>query len=165
MPFNLITPPLGLHFIVFFHPGFSDPVIYPGIPDISFQEVSGIDVTFGTEEYQEGGENRFKHKLLDIPTYSDLVLKRGMLIGSAGIQWFAEQLEKFRARPVDVIVILLNGSHLPLQAWNFINAWPKKWEFESLDAQNGKVFIEKMTLSYQYYKRLDPVAAAAELIL
>lgn len=163
---QLFTPPLGLHFIVFFQPGFPpDMVLYPGIPDISFQEVSGMDITFGTEEYQEGGENRFKHKLMGIPSYSNLSLKRGMLIGSAGIQWFAEQLESFRAKPVDVIVILLNGSHLPLQAWNFINAWPVSWKFDSLDAQNGKVFIETIELSYQYYKRLDPVAAAAELIL
>ena len=38
-------------------------------------------VEYDTEEYKEGGENRFTHKLPVRTKYTDLVLKRGMLTG------------------------------------------------------------------------------------
>ena len=56
----LFYPPVGFHFLVRFEGLLTK---YPGIPDIGFQSVSGINSEIGIEEYHEGGENRFKHKL------------------------------------------------------------------------------------------------------
>ena len=73
----LFYPPVGFHFLVRFE---GLLLKYPGIPDIGFQSVSGINADITIEEYHEGGENRFKHKLPNPVTYPNLVLKRGMLI-------------------------------------------------------------------------------------
>ena len=45
--------------------------------DTSFQEVSGLEVQFETEDVVEGGQNRFVHRLPTRTKYSNLLLKRG----------------------------------------------------------------------------------------
>jgi phage tail-like protein len=151
MPF--FAPPSGFHFLVRFE---GLLIKYPGIPDIGFQEVTGINVDIGVEEYQEGGENRFKHRLPQPVSYPNLTLKRGMLIGSQLMRWFKESVEEFKFEANDITVVLLNHDHLPLQAWNFINAWPVKWSFDGLNAQENKLMIESIEFSFQYYRRIDP---------
>ena len=56
--------------------------------DVRFQTVSGLSVEYDMEEFKEGGENRFTHKLPVRTKYADLVLKRGMLTDSSVTDWF-----------------------------------------------------------------------------
>ncbi len=50
-------PLTGFHFLVVFE-------IFPQVPnDASFQEVTGLSVNVGLDTYNEGGENRFTHRL------------------------------------------------------------------------------------------------------
>ena len=151
----LFNPPVGFHFLVRFEGLLTNPK-YIGIPDTGFQEVSGINVDISTEEYHEGGENRFKHRLPNPITYQNLVLKRGLLIGSQMMQWFKETTENFTFEPTDITVILLNGDHIPLQAWNFIQAYPVKWDVSGFNAQEAQIVVESVEFSYQYYRRIDP---------
>ena len=151
----LLYPPVGFHFLVRFEGLLTR---FPGIPDIGFQEVSGINAEFGVEEYREGGENRYAHRLPNPVTYQNLVLKRGMLIGSQLMQWFKSSVEAFQFEANDITVILLNGDHLPIQAWNFLNAWPVKWSVEGLNAQQNGLMIENIEFAYQYFRRIDPTS-------
>jgi phage tail-like protein len=149
----MFHPPTGFHFLVRFENlNFS----YPGIPDMGFQEVSGLDVEFGIEEYSEGGENRFKHKLPNPVSYPNLTLKRGLLIGSQMAKWFKESVEGFQFGTENITVVLLNPEHLPLQAWNFVHAWPVKWSIGAFNAQENNLVIENIEFAYQYYRRIDP---------
>jgi len=148
----LLYPPVGFHFLVRFE---GLLLKYPGIPDIGFKKVSGINMDISTEEYQEGGENRFKHRLPNPPAYQNLVLERGMLIGSQLMQWYKESIEGFAFNPNDVTVILLNGLHIPIQAWNFVNAIPLKWSISDFNAVENTIVVETVEFSYQYFKRID----------
>ncbi|MEO1053673.1 MAG: phage tail protein [Bacteroidota bacterium] len=150
----LFRPPVGFHFFV----RFEERILldYPGIPDLGFQEVSGINADVSTEEYREGGENRFAHRLPNPATYQNLTLKRGLLIGSTIMQWYKDVTENFVFKPFDITVILLNDLHLPIQAWNFIKAYPVKWNIADFNAQEGQIVVETVEFSYQYFKRLDP---------
>ena len=47
--------------------------------DVRFQSVSGLDVSYDTEQVKEGGENRFEHVIPTRTKCSPLVLKRGLL--------------------------------------------------------------------------------------
>ena len=149
---TLFYPPVGFHFLVRFE---GLLLKYPGIPDVGFQSVSGINAEIGVEEYQEGGENRFKHKLPNPVTYPNLVLKRGMLIGSQLMQWFRDSVENYAFDPNDITVILLNSDHVPLQGWNFIKAWPVKWDISDFNAEESTIVIESIEFAYQYFRRLD----------
>lgn len=141
-------PPVGFHFSVVFE-GLSSDV------ETGFQSVSGIDATVpNSAEYKEGGENRFTHRFPDRATYGNLILKRGLLVDSELIDWFRDAVENFRFRPRNVTVHLLNENHEPLVSWQFINAWPTKWNSEGFDAEQNGIIAETIELSYQYFTRL-----------
>jgi phage tail-like protein len=119
--------------------------------DTRFQTVSGLSVEYDMEEYKEGGENRFTHKLPVRTKYADMVLKRGMVTDSAVIAWC---LDAFSARtfvPTDVNVILMNEKGQPLRTWKVAHAIPKKWQVSDLNANDNAIVIETMELSYRYF--------------
>lgn len=143
-------PPVGFHFRVDFE-GINNT------QDIGFQSVSGLNSSVpNSKTYEEGGENRFTHRLPQRASFENLVLKRGMLIGSELIQWFKDALENFRFVPRNVTVTLLNENHEPLQVWEFVNAWPTKWNIDGFDAEKGGIVAETVEFSYQYFRRVQP---------
>src|SRR5688572_21544461 len=95
--------------------------------DVRFQAVSGLSVEYDTEEFKEGGENRFTHKLPGRTKYADLVLKRGMLIDSDVTQWCIDAFRNRDFKPADLNVILMNEKGDPLRTWQVSHAIPKKW--------------------------------------
>ena len=49
-------------------------------------EVGGLSVEVEAEEYAEGGENRFKHRMPGPVAYSNLTMKQGMLSGTQAVK-------------------------------------------------------------------------------
>ena len=142
-------PPVGFHFRV--------TITLPevGDKDSRFQEVTGLSAELGTEELQEGGENRFVHRLPTLPKYGNLVLKRGLLIDSGLIKWCRDAIENFSFEPTTVDVTLLNEKHEPLGfTYSFVKAWPIKWAISDFKAQENGLVIETLELSYNYFTRI-----------
>jgi phage tail-like protein len=119
--------------------------------DISFQTVSGLSVEYEMEEYKEGGENRFVHKLPVRTKYADMVLKRGMLTDSEVIQWCFRAFRDREFKPADINVILMNEKGEPLRTWKVAQAIPKKWLISDLNANENAVVIETLELTYRYF--------------
>ena len=119
--------------------------------DARFQTVSGLSVEYDTEEYKEGGENRFTHKLPVRTKYSDLVLKRGMLTDSEVINWFFRAFRDRDFQPTDLNVILMNEKSEPLRTWQVAHAIPRKWQVSDLNASENSVVIETLELTYRYF--------------
>ena len=142
-------PPVGFHFRVDID-GITD-----GDSEISFQEVSGLTASVGEYTHNEGGENRFVHRLPDRVSYEKLTLKRGMLVGSKMITWFKDAVESFKFEPKDIIVTLLNAEHEPLESWSFVKAYPVKWSISGFNAQQNEIVVETIELAFQYFTRLE----------
>ena len=119
--------------------------------DVRFQTVSGLSVEYDYENFKEGGENRFEHKLPVRTKYSDLVLKRGMLTNSAVLDWFLAAFRDRTFKPTDLNVILMNEKGQPLRTWKVANAIPKKWQVSDLNANESSLVIETLELSYRYF--------------
>jgi phage tail-like protein len=119
--------------------------------DVRFQTVSGLSVEYDMEEYKEGGENRFTHKLPVRTKYADMVLKRGMVTDSEVINWFLRALRDREFEPANVNVILMNEKSEPLRTWKVAHTIPKKWTISDLNANENAVVIETMELSYRYF--------------
>lgn len=119
--------------------------------DVRFQAVSGLSVEYDMEEYKEGGENRFTHKLPVRTKYGDMVLRRGMLTDSDVIAWFLRAFRNREFEPADVNVILMNEKSQPLRTWNIAHAIPKKWVISDLNANENGVVIETLEMSYRYF--------------
>lgn len=139
-------PPVGFHFSVVFE-------IFPQTPnDFRFQEVQGLTVDVETEDFKEGGENRFVHKLPKRTKYTELVLKRGMFIGSGIVLWCRNAIENFDFQPTNLVITLLNEVHVPIAAWYVVNAYPVSWSVSNFNAEENKVVIESIKLHYNYFK-------------
>jgi phage tail-like protein len=119
--------------------------------EVRFQSVSGLSVEYDMEEYKEGGENRFTHKLPVRTKYADLVLKRGMLVNSKVIKWCRDAFENRMFQPAIIDIILMNEKSEPLQTWNVVNAIPKKWVVSDFNSGENSIVIETLELSYRYF--------------
>ncbi|HBG06846.1 MAG: glycerol acyltransferase [Geobacteraceae bacterium GWC2_58_44] len=137
-------PPWGFYYRVEFD-------ISKNKDDVRFQSLSGLSVEYDMEEYREGGENRFIHKLPVRTKYSDLVLKRGMMKGSELIQWFLRAFRDREFQPTGVTVILMNEKSEALHTWKVAHAIPRKWTVSDLNANENAVVIETLELSYRYF--------------
>jgi len=152
-------PPIGFHFSVAFQlagsPSETLANVIDGGKDLArefrFQEVSGLEVELEMESVVEGGQNRFTWQLPKRTRYSDLTLKRGMVVGSDIIKWCRDALENFSFSPANIQVSLLNEKHEPVQTWFVLHAIPKKWSVSGFNAQESSIVIESLTLSYQYF--------------
>lgn len=139
-------PPVGFYFKVEFQ----------GIPglqrqDAFFQEVTGLSRELESESIKSGGENRFTFKLPTRAQYPNLVLKRGLFVGSGITGWVNDAILHLDIKPVTVLVTLLNEKHEPLQSYKCVNAWPQKWSVADLNAQESRIVVETMELVYQYF--------------
>ncbi|GGF39523.1 phage tail protein [Echinicola rosea] len=144
-------PPSSFHFQVSFSQK-GDQVSKK--KDHAFQSVSGLSVDIDTEEFAEGGENRFKHKFPVKTKYPNLVLKRGLLVDSELISWCRDAIENFIFQPLDVTVSLLNEEHEPLISWNIVHAYPVKWSVDDFNAEESKLAIESLELAYNYFTKI-----------
>ncbi len=135
---------LGFRFGVFFFAG----GLVPNPLDIRFQKVSGLSGKVTTREIQEGGQNLYRQKVPEGITYDNLVLERGMIVGSPLNIEFNVALSMFTFAPSNVLVTLLSGSSIPLGAWLFIKAYPVRWSTSDLDASQSNVVIDTMELAY-----------------
>ena len=138
-------PPVGFHFLVEFA-NHGD--------ECQFQSVSGLSVDLETEEIKEGGENRFTHKLPVRAQYPNLILKRGLLVNSGLLNWCSDAIENFKIEPTNVIIKLLNEKSEPLMSWNVVQAWPVKWAISDFNAEENRLVIETLELTYSYFKTL-----------
>ena len=79
--------------------------------------------------------------------YNNLVLERGMVIGSPLNLEFNATMSLFKFATSNVLVTLLGESKLPLAAWLFMKAYPVKWATSDLNAEPALV-IDTMELAY-----------------
>ncbi len=140
-------PPWGFYYKV----EFLESSISGNKNDVRFQSVSGLSVEYDTEEFKEGGENRFTHKLPVRTKYADLVLKRGMLSDSDLTKWLLRAFRDREFKASDLNVILMNEQGEPLRTWKVAHAVPKKWLVSDFNANENSIVIETMELSYQYF--------------
>lgn len=137
-------PPWGFYYKVEFE-GQGEP------NEARFQNVSGLSVEYDTEEFKEGGENRFTHKLPVRTKYADLVLKRGMLTGSEVVTWFFDAFRNRVFTAKNVNVVLMNERSEPLRTWKITHAIPKKWSVSDLNANENSLVVETLELTYQFF--------------
>lgn len=118
----------------------------------TFSECTGLSLEVSTEDYHEGGENRFVHKLPTVPQPPNLVLKRGMTEGSDLWDWFVAFPELGEVEPKDGEVLLQSlegGERQNVRAWSFSGGYPVKWTGPDLNAQSPGVAFESVEIVHR----------------
>lgn len=149
---TLLYPLPAFHFSVSF-----ERLMPAAIPDLRFQEVSGLAAELTTEEMAEGGENGFVYKIPVRTKFPNLTLKRGLSLAPSGLtKWAEDAIYHFDIKPSNVQVLLLNEKHLPVCAWVFKSAYPVKISVSDFNAQNNAIVIESFELAYQSSYKISP---------
>lgn len=158
-------PPVGFHFDVRVMDAYEAAGAIAGAlgvganVDGSFQEVSGISVEIPTEDFNEGGENRYTYKLPKPIKYSPLVLKRGLVPSTSALgEWVKETFELGLDQPImtkNLMVSLLSEDKMPLISWGFIGAFPIKWNVSNFNAQNNEIVVESLEFAYRRFEQVN----------
>jgi phage tail-like protein len=150
-------PPVGF----FFEVTIFDPASNL-VDGAHFQEVSGIEVSLETEDYGEGGNNLYKQKIPKAPSYSNLVLKRGLLTLNDPdfTNWVKETiLSEGRFNDSEGIVLKNimvklkdpSGSKDQLMNWVFYGAYPVKWSISGFNAEENSIVTETLEFAYRNF--------------
>ncbi|WP_027666488.1 phage tail protein [Rhizobium leguminosarum] len=132
-------------------PGFRFLLELNSIPVGGFSECSGLDLELEVEEYAEGGENRFVHKLPGRRKQSDLVLKRG-LSGIELWKWFNDQKAgAVRTTSIGLSVQAYDPAQRPM-TFEIHDAFPIRWQGPQLDAAQSIIATETLTLAHHGLK-------------
>jgi phage tail-like protein len=139
------SPPLGFRFSVLF----MALGVIPNPIDTLFAKVSGLGATVETDVLAEGGQNLYAQRLPRQITHENLVLERGMTVGSPLVIEFNVAMSHFTFKPAHVLVTLLDNTRIPIAAWMCLKAYPVQWSVSDFDADSNSVVIEHLELAYQ----------------
>jgi phage tail-like protein len=121
-----------------------------GGTNISFTEVTGLEVTTEKLEYRGGASPEYnKLNFPGMQTYGDLTLKRGVFAGDNEFYawWNTVALNTVERR--DITISLLNESHEPVVVWKVKNAWPTKVTSTDLNSTGTDVAVETLVLAHE----------------
>ncbi len=135
---------LGFRFGVFFMTG----GLIPNPLDIRFKKVRGLSAKVKTTTISEGGQNLYTQPVPVSVDHENLVLERGVVVGSPLNLEFNAAMSLFKFAPSNVLITLFNESLIPVAAWFFMKAYPVRWETADLDAGDKSVLIDTMELAY-----------------
>jgi phage tail-like protein len=121
-----------------------------GIEVFGFKEVLGLSNKTDVYEYQEGGQNKFTHRFAGQTTFSNLTLKKGMVLDQSIYEWRKQVIDgnlEDALRDITIILISEKGSYEKELSWRFYDTWPCKWEASTFDSMANAIGIETLELA------------------
>jgi phage tail-like protein len=115
-----------------------------------FTECSGLVVEWDVFTYEEGGLNDHAHKFRGRAKHQNLVLKRGVTYEDNLLAWFLQCQD--HAERKDISVELLGPDGKTVRTWQFLAAFPVKWQGPSLNAGSGNAATETLEIAHHGFK-------------
>ena len=123
-----------------------------------FMEVSGLEVTVGVDEIEEGGENSYVHKLPGRMTWPNITLKRGITQNDTLLSWLNKSSgEQFAASGNKLTrstaaVTLIGPSAQRLRAWEFDGAFPVRWKGPEFAVTSNDMATEELEITHHGFR-------------
>lgn len=118
--------------------------------ELSFQEVSGMDVQTRPIEYRAGNAPVFSQvKMPGLMKTGNIMMKKGVFAKDNAIfDWFAE-IEMNVITRKEITIALLDESGKPTMVWRLKNAFPVKVTGADLKAGGNEVAIETIEIAHE----------------
>lgn len=123
-----------------------------------FSECSGLDLTMQPEEYREGGNNAAVLRFAGRAAWANVTLKRGVSGNTDLWDWHFSFIEG-RGKRRDGVIVLLDESRQPRQAWYFRRGLPVKYSGPSLNATQSGVVIEAVEIAHEGLQQIAGAGA------
>jgi phage tail-like protein len=123
-----------------------------GLRQAGFAECSGFGATTDPTEVSEGGLNSMVHKLPGRTKHNNIILKWGLTDSREFYNWYRRVVAGLIYRKNGSIV-LLDQEGREAARWNFVGAWPTKWDGPDFSAKANDVAIETLELAHHGLER------------
>jgi phage tail-like protein len=123
-------------------------VTLDSVPQAVFTEVSGLQLEVAVENYEEGGNNGFVHRLPGRALPGSLTLKRGLARSNELLKWCAE-IAQGQVKRRNLSVVLYDTTGNELTRWDVLNAYPMKWIGPQLAADGAVIALETLELAHE----------------
>jgi len=122
-----------------------------GINQAVFTDLTGLQIETTVQEYEEGGNNGFVHRLPGRTKVSNVTLKRGLTTSNEFFKWCLQIAQgKIVRRNISVLIYDSKGEQVC--RWDFINAYPVKWVGPQFTAGSNAMAIETLELAHDGLK-------------
>ena len=113
----------------------------------SWSKCDGLTVEYEIQEYQEGGQNNYVHRLPGRCKYQNVKLTRPLDKSSADVaSWVAGQRTKVKRSNAEIAVLDPAGE--VVVQWNLTDVYPVKWSGPSLDATGNQIATETLEIAH-----------------
>jgi len=130
-------------------PKFSFKVTWGG-KEMSFQEVSGLDVQSEEIKYRAGDSPVFSViKMPGLKKYGNVTMKKGVYKGDNKFWDWLVQIKLNVIKRVPVVISLLDENGKETMIWKLNNAWPTKIGSTDLKAESNEVAIESIEIVHE----------------
>jgi len=127
-----------------------------------FTECSGLDASLQVEDYMEGGQNTYVHKLPARITWGNITLKRGITLSEDLWNWHLSFVQG-KGKRRDGLIVLQNDLQIPIKTWIFKRGLPLKWTGPAFNASQSAVAIETLEIAHEGVELRSPGVAGAQL--
>lgn len=127
-----------------------------------FKSCSGLKHEIEVLEFQEGGSNEFKHKLVAQGSYPNIVLKLGFVSNGIAEDWhyeYAAADAKKGERKTVRIYLLADDAQTIVGQWTLKDAWPAKWEGPEFDGSSDNLAVETLEIAHHGILRANQTAS------
>lgn len=111
----------------------------------TWTECSGLSAKYEVEEYREGGENMFTHKLVGALKYDNVKLKRPVDEQSTELaKWFATSQAMTAGATASIKALDRNLKQIA--AWQLAGVYPVSWTGPTFNATGNNLATEELEL-------------------
>ena len=129
-----------------------------GIEQAGFSEATIPDTTSEPIEYREGNYPPTVTKLPGLTKYGNITLKWGITDSMDLYEKWRKPVEEGKMGDArkNVAIILMDEEGNPAARWEFVEAWPSKYDAPDLNAKGTDVAIETLEIVHEGMKRVKP---------
>ncbi len=123
-----------------------------GLSPMLFTEVSGLGYSLEVIEKEVSGATHSLKKMAGPIDYDEMELSRPINTSTELYDWCQQSADGVVERK-DGSLDLLDETGAQIASWTFLQAWPMKYSVSDLDAGDGSVITESVTLTHEMLAR------------
>jgi phage tail-like protein len=122
-------------------------VVIDGVDIGAFTGCDGLSAEYEIEEYAEGGQNAFVHRIPGRLKFQNVKLTRPVDQDSGRLAaWFASLQATVRRQTASIVAFDVRGRRLA--QWNLLDVYPMRWTGPSFSSDGNDVAKETLELAH-----------------
>ncbi|WP_372728292.1 phage tail protein [Nocardioides sp.] len=123
-----------------------------------FREVQGLSVTVAVEEFAEGGQNSYAHRVPGRMSWPHLVFRRGMTQSNALFDWLSKSSGEGFAGNSNALtkstgaVTAIDSVGTRLRSWEFIDVFPVRWKGPEFAVESTDPLEEELEVAHHGFR-------------